>query len=162
MRLVYSTAVRIALVLVLGCTEVPKQHPGVTTDHVAVAPAPAVAVTPPDAAVTAPRFKSAPGAPDGKVLALKELQLSLGSDAVRCAGTAKIIASQGTTSAEKRAWRERTVKRLCQDDRWPATLRSCVATADHDQLSCTSYLETKRQRDHWDAAQANWFDPAPP
>lgn len=112
----------------------------------------------PDAAVAAPRFKSAPGAPDGKVLSLKELQRSLGRDAERCAGTAKIMASQGTTSSEKRAWRERAVERSCNDDRWPSTLRSCVATADHDPLSCTSHLETQRQRDHWNATMESWFD----
>jgi len=156
-------AVRIVWLLVLGCTQQPDDRPGGTPRQVAVAPAPAVALAPvPDAAVAVPQVTSAPGAPDGRVLALEELQQSLGPEAARCTGTAKIIASQGTTSPEKRAWRERTVKRLCEDDRWPATLRACAATADHDQLSCTSHLETKRQRQHWNAAQENWFDPEPP
>ncbi|MBA3396665.1 MAG: hypothetical protein H0T89_28800 [Deltaproteobacteria bacterium] len=155
---------RIVWLLVLGCTQQADDRSAATPERVVIAPEPAVAVTRDaaiDAAVAAVPVKSAPGAPDGKVLALKELQQSLGSEAETCTGTAKIIASQGTTSPAKRAWRERTVARLCKDDRWPATLRSCVATADHDQLSCTSHLETKRQRDHWNTAMESWF-PAEP
>jgi hypothetical protein len=144
--------VRILLLLAVGCTQQTNDRPSATTEPVVIAPAPAAA----------PRVKSAPGAPEGKVLALKELQRSLGSEVATCTGTAQLIASQGTTSAEKRAWRERTVARLCNDDRWPAAVRSCVANADHDQLSCTSHLETKRQRDHWNAALESWFDPEPP
>ncbi len=89
---------------------------------------------------------------------LARLQASLGAAATTCAGTATLLADQGTTTEAKLRWRERTVLRLCREDTWPERVRECVATADHDQLSCTAYLETPRQQTRWDAAFERWLE----
>lgn len=88
---------------------------------------------------------------------LKKLQLQLGPAKARtCDGTAKLLASQGTTTDENRAKREKSILKLCVADKWPQRVRECVAEADHDQLSCTAYLETKAQRAHFDVIFNDW------
>lgn len=94
---------------------------------------------------------------DSKIHAL---QARLGASAITCSGTATILADQGTASPATVAWRQTTVLRLCVKDRWPERVRQCVATADHDPLSCTSFLETADQRARWNAAFDKWIESA--
>jgi hypothetical protein len=91
---------------------------------------------------------------------LHALQARLGASAITCAGTATILAGQGNASQATVTWRETTVQRLCVDDRWPESVRQCVATADHDPLSCTGQLETDHQRARWNAAFDRWIESA--
>jgi len=73
-----------------------------------------------------------------------------------CETTASKMARQGTTTPERLKAREGAILKLCIDDAWPEAVRQCVADADHDQISCTSNLETDLQREHWDQIFNDW------
>jgi len=92
--------------------------------------------------------------------ALHALQARLGASASTCLGTATILADQGEASQATLKWRQTTIARLCVDDSWPERVRQCVATADHDPLSCTAFFETDHQRDRWEPVFAQWIEGA--
>jgi hypothetical protein len=152
----------LGLLLLVACSA-PQQPPGAppaepVAPPVPPPPAPDMAVRasfePPRESQPPPppaRIAEEPGNPD-----LKKLQTSLGAGVMTCFGTAKLLASQGTASKQTLVWREKTVLKLCVEDKWPVRLRECVASADHDQLACTSHLKTKRQRSRWNAAFTKW------
>lgn len=119
-----------------------------------------------DAAVAVP-VDASPDAPPSHDHAtpdptLEALQQQLGSAAVTCAGTAKLLANQGTAPPAVVRRREAMVRQLCERDRWPAEVRECVASATHDQLACTAYLATPRQKQRWNAAFEKWLDGTEP
>jgi hypothetical protein len=87
---------------------------------------------------------------------LAAAQRELGQQATTCKGAASLLASQGQADQRKRDKRVRDILALCVKDKWPMGVRECVATADHDPLSCTAYLTTTLQRDHWNAVLNRW------
>lgn len=109
------------------------------------------------ASVRAPRPVVSPGA-EGP--ALEALKKTLARSITTCFATAKLLAQQGAASAKVRQWRERVVVKRCTEDKWPLRVRECVATADHDPLSCTGQLETQRQRSRWNAVFEAWSQTA--
>jgi len=124
----------------------------------ALADAPDAAVVAPDGAIANIRGRAretpSPGASGQDLEALKQM---LGRSITTCFVTAKLIAQQGSTTSAGRQWRERAVLRRCVDDKWPLRVRECVATATHDQLACTAYLEHQRQRARWNAVFDKWI-----
>ncbi|HEY5934179.1 MAG TPA: hypothetical protein VIU61_06090 [Kofleriaceae bacterium] len=117
----------------------------------AIAPGGAVA------SVRAPRPVVSPGAEGEELAALKR---TLARSITTCFATAKLLAQQGSASAKVRQWRERVVTKRCTEDKWPLRVRECVATADHDPLSCTAHLATQRQRTRWNAVFEAWSQTA--
>ena len=117
----------------------------------AIAPGGAVA------SVRAPPPVVSPGAAGEELEALKR---TLARSITTCFATGKLLAQQGSASAKVRQWRERVVVKRCTEDKWPLRVRECVATADHDPLSCTAYLATKRQRTRWNAVFEEWSQTA--
>lgn len=87
---------------------------------------------------------------------LVAMQDQLGIAAFTCAGTAKLLANQGTATAAKLEERERRILKLCVKDRWPEDVRVCVAQATHDPLSCTSDLTTAKQKANWNVVFDSW------
>lgn len=82
---------------------------------------------------------------------LHELQASLGASAATCPGAATILANQGTAGGALLRKRQRVIASLCTSNRWPQRVLDCIATADHDPLSCSAYLEDA-QKPRWEAA----------
>jgi len=133
----------LALALCVACDAGEKHAP----------PAPPIAAARPvDAAIA----DAAPDALDREALMrerikpLKDLQASLGNKAVECEGTARIPSKQGGDSLGGGKQPEARPSKLCPNDRWPLVVRECVATADHDPLSCTSHM-TGRARARFEA-----------
>jgi hypothetical protein len=133
----------VVLALSVACDAGPKAAPP---------PAPVAAARPIDAAVP----DAAPDALDRdaqmreRMKPLKDLQASLGDKAIECEGTARILSEPGADSLGGQKQREARLFAMCTKDRWPLIVRECVATADHDPLSCTSHM-TGRARTRFEA-----------
>ena len=152
-----TTLRSLGLLCIVACSSGTSRSGG-TKEHQSPPPQqePRVAA-PPDA--TAPRPARPPRRPVHDT-ELHALQARLGASAITCSGTATILAGQGNASPATVKWRQTNVQRLCVEDRWPQGVRQCVATADHDPLSCTGHLETDDQRTRWNAVFDRWIESA--
>jgi hypothetical protein len=106
----------------------------------------------PDAGIAVESIPPSPGHDD---VPLHDRQQQLGAGATTCFGTAKILAAQGYATDEHLRWREQAILQACTRDKWPERVRECVATADHDPLSCTAYL-TDAQKQRWNPIFDAW------
>ncbi len=117
------------------------------------------AVAPGDAPIDATPSADAPPARshhDHVDHELKAMQAELGVRASSCHGVAKLLGTRGSASVAHERRRVQRILRLCVEDRWPRDVRDCVARADHDPMSCTSYLTTARQRARWNVIFDRW------